>query len=139
VDPLHLTHLVLVSLWGGLVLGESVLELSARDQAGREHAARIHFWMDVLLELPLLLGALATGAWLTWRAWPPTTLHVIKIVAALVAVTLNLYCIGVVVARYRRRADVSSVERDSKRVRLSGLGIPFALVAAYIGVMYFRR
>jgi len=139
VDPLHLAHLILVSTWGGLVLGESVLELTARDEAGRRHAARLHYWMDVLLELPLILAVLATGAILAWRAWPLGTLHWIKIGAALVAVSLNLYCVGVVFARRKREDDARSVERLSKRVRLSGLGIPFAMLAAYVGLIYFRR
>jgi hypothetical protein len=139
MEPLHLTHLILISLWAGLVLGESVLELAAHDQAGRRQAAAIHYWMDVLIELPLLLAVLATGAWLAWRAWPLTPLHLFKIGAALVAVGLNLYCIGVVLVRYRRIDDDAALVRLGRRVRLSALGIPFAMVAAYIGLFYFRR
>ncbi len=138
MEPVHLTHLVGVSLWGGLVLGEAVLELSARDEASRRHTARVHFWMDVLVELPLLVLVLATGTWLTAQAWPLGSLRALKVACGLAAVVANLACVGVVVARYRRRDDGDALRRLGLAVRLAGLAAPFALVAAWLGLAYFR-
>jgi hypothetical protein len=72
VDALHLCHLIVLCLWGGVVLAESVMELAAADEGGRASAARVHFWIDVVVELPLIAGVLVTGALLASRSWPPS-------------------------------------------------------------------
>jgi hypothetical protein len=138
VEPLHLAHLILLSVWGGLVLAEGVVELRARRGPKLREAAELHYWMDVLIEAPLLAGIVGTGAVLAARAWPLTPLHWVKIVCALLAIGMNAYCI-VQVLRRRRVEDIATLERLSARVRLSGLGIPPALVALYVGLIYFRR
>src|SRR5262249_15621129 len=132
-----LGHLVALCLWGGCVLAESVVELAATDDAGRGHAARVHFWIDVLVELPLIVTMLATGAVLASRSWPPSPLLATKLGAALAAVAVNLYCAVMVVLRYLHRHEPAAVRRYQIRVRWSGLGIPFASVAAYIGLAHY--
>ena len=140
MSPLHDAHLVLLSLWGGFVLAEGVVELAARDDASRRAAARLHYWMDVLVELPLLAGVLATGGLLAARSWPLTRLHWIKVAAGLAAVAMNLFCVAHVVARQRRAGDPAALRRHGRFVKLAaGLGLPFALVAATLGFAYFRR
>jgi hypothetical protein len=140
MEPLHVLHLVLVSLWGGVVLAETVLELcGGGDEAARRTVARVHYWNDLLVEIPLLVAVLATGAVLAARAWPLTWLHWVKIGAALVAVATNLYASAMVVARHRAGGDAAAIRRYTTRIRLSGVGVPFAVVAAYIGVSYFLR
>lgn len=135
---LDTAHLVAVSLWGGVVLAEAVIELSPRDDAALAEAARLHATIDVLIELPLLVIVLATGGLLAARAWPPAPLLVAKLAAGLVAVGLNLYCVVHVLLRKARAHDVVLLRRHSSRVRLSAIGVPFGLAAAYLGITYFR-
>jgi hypothetical protein len=125
-------------MWAGLVLAEFVMEAVCRDEASARQAAVIHFWFDVLLEVPLIFGVIGTGAVLLAQAWPPTPLHLVKLALAGVAIGCNLYCVGVVVLRRRRRDDAAELFRLRRRVFLSGAGVPFGLAALYIGLAYFR-
>jgi hypothetical protein len=136
MDTLHVWHLILVSAWGGLVLAEVVMELACRGEQALGPAAVIHYWLDLLLELPLIAGVVATGAVLTARAWPPSTLHVVKIAAALVAIGWNLYCVVMVVRRRRSLADERAVLHYRSRVFLSLVGVPFGIAALYIGLSF---
>lgn len=137
VDALRLAHLIFLFTWGGLVLAEVVVEGLGASPEGQAFAARAHYWMDVLLELPLVGGVLATGALLAARAWPLSTLHWVKIGAALLAIGANLYCAVLVVRRHRLRDDVPSLARLSAQVRWTGVAIPAGVVALYIGLRYF--
>jgi hypothetical protein len=134
VDALPLTHLVSVATWGGLVLAETVLEASAKTEDERRHVARTHFWIDMVIELPLLALVVATGAMLAARAWPLSTMHVIKIACGTIAVAANLACVVAVVARHRRRDEPAQVRRWRTRVLLSGTAAPFGVAAAALGL-----
>lgn len=133
MDWLRLVHLILLCGWAGVVLAETVIEVVLAGEA----AAATHYWIDVLIELPLIAGVLASGAGLAVRVWPLSTLHLIKIGTALFALSLNLYCAAMVIKRYRRRNDQAALGRLQRRVRLSILGLPFGAVSAYIGLRYF--
>lgn len=133
----HLAHLVVLVTWGLVVIIEAVLELRARTDLQRRQIARLHYWIDLLVEIPLLLAVLATGVILVFGAWPPRPLLTLKIGFALVAVGVNGYCAVHVVLRQRRAADARALAHHSRRVLLSGLGAPPALAAAYLGVAYF--
>jgi hypothetical protein len=140
MEPLHLLHLILLSVWGGIVLAESVIEIAARDGDGMGRAATYHYWIDVLFEAPLLAGVLATGVVLSVRAWPLTPLHWFKIGAGLAAIAMNAYCVGQVILRKRHLADPARARRHHARVRHSAyVGIPFGLAAMALGLAYFRR
>lgn len=137
MDALHLTHLILVSAWGGLVAAEVVIELAPRSEAEVALAARVHFWIDVILEIPLLGGVLSTGVLLASRSWPPSALLAVKMASGIIPVGLNAYCAAAVILR-RRHADCPARMRGyAKHVRLSTLGVPFAALAAYLGIAYF--
>jgi hypothetical protein len=138
MDPLHVAHFFAVTLWLGLALGETVLEAGATDDESRRFAAKLHYRLDMFLELPLLLVVLGTGGSLAARAWPFTTLHWIKVGAGLVAVGANLLCVGAVVARRRQIEDPRALERWTSKVRLTGLAGPFFLTALALGLVYFR-
>ncbi|MSP60344.1 MAG: hypothetical protein EXR72_08380 [Myxococcales bacterium] len=137
MDPLHLVHLVLIGLWGGLVLAESVIELGGSDEGMLRAAARLHYWTDLLFEVPILLGVLVTGAWLSARSWPLTQLHYIKIGAALIAIAGNLYAAALVIARRRHLDDLAALRVYRRRIRRTGAALPFALLALYLGLRYF--
>ena len=132
MDPMHLAHLAFLCGWGAVLVVELIVESVARARA-----ATLHFWIDVLAEIPLVIGILVTGGVLLARSWPPGGLLLIKIVSAGVAIAFNLYCCVVVVLRYRLRRDEAAVRRFRRRVQLSVLGVPFGAIAAYIGLVYF--
>jgi len=139
VEHLRLLHFGLLCAWSGVLLVEFVIESLGDDDDALASAARAHFWIDVLIEIPLVLAVLTTGAMLLAQDWPPSHVLVVKVVSALVAIGLNLYCCGVVIVRYRRRGDPAAVRGLRRRVRLSALGIPFGALAAYLGFAYFLR
>lgn len=138
VHLVSLIHLVLLAFWGGVVLTEGVIELLPRRR--RElHPTTVtfHYWIDLLVEAPLILGVLVTGSVLLAMVWPPTTAHLVKIGFAGLAVAANATCIALVIRR-KRRADAGLAEDAlwgiSDRILLSAkLGLPLALVAAGIG------
>jgi len=138
VRSAHLIHLLLLGFWGGLVLAETVVEVALRHRADARTAARLHFWMDVCIELPLLLGILATGGWMLWTVWPPPRILIIKVVLALVAITANLVCMVLVILRWVRQGDPAAVERLGRWVRATAVGIPFGVVALYLGLTRFH-
>jgi len=134
----HQLHLLFLALWGGVVLAESVLELWGRR---REELLRptviFHYWIDFLIEAPIILGVLASGLLLLLTLDRLTWLHAVKVAAALVAVSANAYCILLVLARYRdlrRGADSEKLLARTRRVFLSAaVGMPFAAVAIGLG------
>lgn len=133
MDAAHLIHLMLVCTWGGLVLAEVVLEGMATEAVSQRAAARLHFLMDAVLEAPLLLGVVASGAWLAWRGWPLSGLHLVKIGLALLAITANLICMRWVVLR--RHAQGNALARLSASIRWTGVGIPVGTAALVLGLL----
>lgn len=128
-------HLMLLCLWGGLVMAEVILELSSTESE-LAHTAKVHLWLDLLVELPLLLGVLLTGILLSAQQWPLSALLWTKIVCGLLAISLNLYCFVMVLLRHRTR-EPQKRRQYHQRVLFSGVGFPFAMVAAYLGLVYF--
>jgi len=134
----RLAHLVLLAVWGGLLSAEFIVEALATDVAVERVVARLHFLMDILIELPILLGVLTTGIVLAVRAWPLTPLHWIKLSCALTAMGFNAYCAVLVVARHRTTDDARRAAL-TRSIRLTGLGLPFGVAAFYLGMVYFFR
>ena len=97
---LAMVHLMVLSLWGGVVATEAVIEVyPLRRRELHPAAIRFHTWIDLLVELPLVLAVVATGAVLAFTIEPLTTLHWIKIALGSLAVAVNLFCISVVISR----------------------------------------
>jgi len=62
-DILAMLHLVMLSLWGGVVATEAVIEVYPFRQRELHTATiRFHYWIDLLVELPLVLAVIATGS-----------------------------------------------------------------------------
>src|SRR5512138_2558572 len=59
-------------MWTGLVAAEVILEWTCREGAAARTAAVVHYWLDLLVEAPLVLAVAATGAVLLAGAWPPS-------------------------------------------------------------------
>jgi hypothetical protein len=139
-DVLAMLHLVMLSLWGGVVATEAVIEVLPFRQRGL-HAAtiRFHYWIDLLVELPLVLAVIATGVALFFLTEPVTSLHLVKIGLGGAAVAVNLFCIVVVVKRGRRLSgdgDEEGLWRASRTVLACFAG--GLLCAAGAAVLGFR-
>lgn len=99
-NVLAMLHLIVLSLWGGVVATEAVIELYPfRKRELHPAAIRFHYWIDLLVELPLVLAVIVTGTALALSMDELTRLHWIKILFGATAVAINLFCIAVVVRR----------------------------------------
>jgi len=142
IPPIHLLsvlHLVCLSLWGGVVATEAVIELySFRQREMHPVAIRLHFWIDLWVELPLLLAVAGTGVVLAAMAWPLSTTHLIKIGCGAGAIAANLVCVVLVLRRGRQlKAGASDAElwRTTRRiVGCAAAGLPLAATAAVLGL-----
>ncbi len=137
MSALELTHLLLIGLWGGVVAAETVVEFAVRTEEEQRFSATLHYWIDLLIELPVLCGVLLTGGLLAARVWPPTPLLLFKMGCGLVAVGVNVYCVGLVVARHRRAADPAELARLNRRVKGAWVGVPVGVAAFVIGIGWF--
>jgi hypothetical protein len=137
-EILAMIHLVMLSLWGGVVATEAVIELYPFRHRER-HAAtiRLHYWIDLLVEAPLVLAVAATGGLLLFSIDRITTLHLFKVGFAGAAIAVNVFCIAVVLRRARglERGDGDAPLWRSSRVVLAcfAVGLLFAAVAATLG------
>jgi len=144
VNLVSMAHLIFLSLWGGVVATESVLELYPyRRKILHEHSIRYHFWIDLLVELPLILAVVATGLTIVILAWPLSWTHLFKICCALTAVTANLVCVGLVLKRKQLLdANVQEAElwNSTRRIVIcAAVGLPFAAIAAGVGFRLARQ
>jgi hypothetical protein len=136
-----LAHLVALALWGGVVATEAVIE-AAPFRFRELHGAtiRLHYWIDLLVELPLVLAVVATGVTLVVLRDGLTAAHVVKLGFAGAAVAVNLFCIAVVLRRARRHrsgAADASLWRASRAVLWCfAVGLACAAVAATLGFRF---
>jgi hypothetical protein len=139
MEPWHMAHLIALGLWGGLVAAEGVVELAPRSDVERRFAATLHYWMDLLIEIPVLAAVVLTGTVLVVHVWPLSPLLCLKVVAGLVAVGANAWCV-VHVVRRKKRDEPDALRREGRLVRLTAtVGLPFAAVALYLGLGFFAR
>lgn len=126
-------HLVLVAFWGGIVATEAVLELLPLWRpALRPAAAAFHYYVDLFVELPVLLGVAATGL-LLLRGRSFDARLAWKVGCGLAAVTANLVCIAFVIARERGR----DARRTTRIIFASAaVGLPAAGGALVLGAGY---
>lgn len=99
---LQTLHLLAVGAWIGTVLVEALFERALLGQ-GRDKElalARLHWQVDKLVELPLLIVVLASGAKLLGQV-PHAPLLRAKLACAALAIFANLYCIWLVRLRLK--------------------------------------
>jgi hypothetical protein len=139
-DLVAMLHLIMLSLWGGVVATEAVVEIYPfRQQHLHPAAIRFHYWIDLLVELPLVIAVITTGTLLFFLVDPLTPLHWVKICFGGGAVAVNLFCIVVVVKRGRRldrEGDDGPLWRASRTV-LACFAVG-CLCAAGAAVLGFR-
>ena len=134
MEALPITHIMLVAVWLGFVLVETILEVFGPRWAGHTAVARLHFWIDMSLEGPVVLGVLVTGVMLLPRMMPLSGIFQVKIIAGLAAIAVNIYCLILVVQRYLYREDAAMVAILSRRILWCWLGVPFGLAALVVGL-----
>ena len=78
-----------------------------------------------------------TGAWLLAQAWPAPPLLLVKAGAGLLAVMANMICMPLVRMRVRATDDARVVAL-SRQVQLTGLAIPFGLLALIVGIGHLQ-
>jgi len=140
-NVLAMLHLMMLSLWGGVVATEAVIEvLPFRRRELHAATIRFHYWIDLLVELPLVLAVIATGIALFFLTDVLTPLHYVKVCFGGAAVAVNLFCIVVVVRRGKmleRHPDDPSLWRSSNAVLACfGLGLLCAAGAATLGFRF---
>lgn len=135
---LHTAHLMLVSVWLGIVLAETALELLGRVPEHAAFTARVHYWIDLCFEVPVVVLVLVTGILLLGQALPLTNLLLVKILLALVAIAANFICAGLVFFRKRLLASPEGLSRMTRRITLTWLAVPFGLGALIMGLKYFH-
>ena len=127
-------HFIFICVWLGVVLVETVLEFSGRAELDLRKAAELHFWIDLMIEFPIVSGVLITGIILTVMAGSLSQLMWIKIAMGLVAIASNIYCGALVMIRYRRRSDPAALLSLTRRICQCWVGVPFGLTAFYLGM-----
>ena len=140
-NVLAMVHLVVLSLWGGVVATEAVIEVYPfRARALHPAAIRFHYWIDLLVELPLVLAVTATGVALAVSVDRLTPLHFVKLAFGAAAIAVNLFCIAVVVRRgrrFEREADDGPLWPASRTVLACfAVGLLCAAVAATLGFRF---
>jgi hypothetical protein len=135
---LAMIHLMVLSLWGGVVATESVIELFPfRRPAIHPATIRLHYWIDLVVEGPLVVAVVTSGVGLLLLTSPITPLHLVKVGCAAGAVVVNVVCIALVVRRgqlLHRNVDASRLWWYSRRILVCfGVGLACAGVAAAAG------
>jgi hypothetical protein len=132
-----LLHLFLLGLWLGCVMVEGVLEFFARRDRGTEKkVAELHFWIDVLVEIPAFLGVLVTGLVLI-DGHALSGLLLVKIAFGMAAIVVNALCVLPVVRRRfaAARSEEENVRRQSKWIGLAFVvGLPLGFAAMGLGL-----
>jgi hypothetical protein len=100
MKSLLVVHLVLVGIWLGCVLTEALFEraLLGKGRPQELILVGLHKRVDLMVELPALIGVLVTGAMLLAGAGESSVLHT-KIAFGLLAIFANLYCVWLVFRR----------------------------------------
>jgi hypothetical protein len=133
---IHLLHLIFLAMWGGVLGCEFILEawLPRRGPTGEETLAALHYYIDLGLELPLLLGVIVTGL-LLLAGRPIDARLAVKLAGAAIALAANLTCVVLVVVRHR--GDKAKLARRTRAIRWTAIiGVPAGFVALYIGLGY---
>lgn len=133
-------HLLFAGAWIGTVLVEALFEQALLGQ-GREQElilARLHWRVDKLVELPLLIATVVSGARLL-RDVPLDGLLRAKLACAALAIFANLYCIWLVRLRLKV-AEAGAWELfamiDKRQHQIGALVMIGLLGAAGLGMMH---
>ncbi len=133
---LPLLHMMLVFIWLGFVLIETIIEFGGSSDAEIQQATKLHYRIDLMLEMPIVLSVLGTGIALAYLRWPLTSTLTLKMILGLIAIFINFYCAILVIQRHKKLSDVNQVREIRQRILKTWVGVPFGLSALYIGIKH---
>ena len=123
INLVAVLHLYFIAVFIGVYASESVMELHSlfrkNDAEALRMTAKYHYWIDTLVEIPTVLGIVATGIWMAFLVEELTVLHWTLIGCVILMVPSALYCIFTVRKRYR----VLMESGDEAVMRRHSLGI----------------
>jgi hypothetical protein len=144
---LRAIHLIALIAWFGSALVDTIVEATIKLSPSAEKRRvlmELHRTVDLLLEGPGAIVAALSGigllgasgflepgvAWPSWLRW--------KVGCAGAAILINLISVGCVVSRVRalHAGRHESVARWTHAVFATGLGVPFAAVAFWVGLAH---
>lgn len=137
VSILSSLHLGFAAVWLGCVITEALFERACLAGGRSSHLmlADLHVRVDKIVELPAIVMVLATGAWLYFSIRPEGAAFHVMLVAGLIAIAANLYCVFLVFKR-RDAAHASQWNEFDRLDRLQHkvgavvlLGLLIAIVA----------
>lgn len=134
-------HVFSLGVWLGSVGIESVLEtLAHRDARLQPAVARMHFWIDALIEVPAFTIVALSGAAML-RVERLHGAYLLMVAAGSVAIAVNLWCVLPVVQRKRAadRGDAARIGAESRRITAAfAIGVPCGLAALVGGLLLSR-
>jgi hypothetical protein len=97
-------HLSFIAIFIGMYMVEAVIELypafSKGDVALHHGTIRLHFWIDILVELPVMSVVIATGITMAVLVDKLTALHIVKISSVAMFVLIAVWCPVNVIRRH---------------------------------------
>jgi hypothetical protein len=140
IQTVSVVHLCLVAAFLGLYACEVVVEASHVTDELHPTAVRIHYLLDLFVEIPLVSGILATGAVLALLVEEITAPHVWLIACGTVAMLACLICFWKFVRTRKRLTEKEPIDHE-KLVRIRNrFGVfsfvvlnPALLVALLVG------
>jgi putative copper export protein len=139
MSTIVIIHICAVAFWFGVVGAETVIEKSRSEN--KEHGfsvARNHFYIDIFLEIPAALTVMVTGVILLSESNLSSPMFLVKVIAGMFAVGINLFCL---VPVFRRKKAADSKDLDAVKVnssmidKISVCGIPAGVIALAIGIL----
>jgi len=133
-------HLCLVAAFLALYACETIVEGSHAEDKLHPTAIRLHFLMDIFLEIPLMIGIFATGVILAFQVEEITTPHAWLIACGTIVVFSCIFCFFRFVRTRRHLLDRDTIDparhvaiRTRFAIVTLGILTPALLVALGIG------
>ena len=140
MDLAVIVHVLLVGIWIGCIFIAWILEYARHGSVEEHrHLSVIHFRIDKYMEGSAMAGILLSGAYLYLRAPQPILIDV-KVVLALIAISINFYCIYCFVMRQNAFMGNQVEVAETYALNQDRVGIPLYLLATMVlGIVaYFR-
>jgi hypothetical protein len=139
INIVAVIHLSLIMVFIGMYLAEAILELLAylnpEDSTLHGGVIKLHFWIDLLVELPVMFGVIVTGIIMATLVDSLTTLHIIKICCVGMFLLIAVFCPLTVIKRYnmlKSGGSEESLRAASKRIlNLAGVSMTLFFTSAF--------
>ena len=135
-------HLCLVAAFLSLYACETVVEGSHAKDELHPTAIRMHYLIDIFLEIPLMIGIFATGVILSFQVEEITTAHAWLIACGTIVVFSCIFCFFRFVRTRRHLLDAETVDHARlvairSRLGIFTLGILTPALIAALGIGFW--